>query len=44
MKNKNVEPKYIVVANPWLNPTELVFNVIIIKNYVKAKNQRQKKN
>ncbi|KLL05314.1 MAG: transposase [Mycoplasmataceae bacterium RV_VA103A] len=35
IKSKNIEPKYIVAANPWLNPTELVFNVL--KNYVRSK-------
>jgi hypothetical protein len=27
-KNKNIEPRLIVSANPWLNPTEELFNVI----------------
>lgn len=34
LNNKNMEPRLIVSANPWLNPTELVFNVI--KGYVRS--------
>jgi transposase len=31
--SKNIEPRYIVASNPYLNPVEEVFNVI--KQYVK---------
>ncbi len=33
LASKNIEPRYIVVSNPYLNPVEEVFNVI--KQYVK---------
>jgi transposase len=28
LTDKNIEPRYIVASNPYLNPTELLFNVI----------------
>ena len=28
LASKNIEPRYIVSANPWLNPIEEIFNVI----------------
>src|SRR5687768_4067338 len=33
LKNKNIESRFIVTANPWLNPIEEVFHVI--KDHVK---------
>ena len=33
LSNKNIEPRYIVASNPYLNPVEEIFNVI--KQYVR---------
>jgi hypothetical protein len=33
LTSKNIEPRYIVASNPYLNPIEEVFNVI--KQYVR---------
>ncbi|MCE8163705.1 MAG: IS630 family transposase [Candidatus Moeniiplasma glomeromycotorum] len=41
LKKKNIEPRLIVASNPWLNPTELVFNVI--KQYVKSQEPETEK-
>lgn len=41
LENKNVEPRFIVAANPWINPTELVFHVI--KDHVKKYEPRTEK-
>lgn len=38
LANKNIEPRYIVASNPYLNPTELAFNVI--KQYVRKQRPR----
>jgi len=38
LESKNIEPRYIVASNPYLNPTELVFNVI--KQYVRKQRPR----
>jgi len=38
LKNKNIEPRFIVAANPWLNPVEEVFHVI--KKYVESQEPR----
>jgi transposase len=38
LTNKNIEPRYIVASNPYLNPVEEVFNVI--KQYVKKQRPR----
>ncbi|CAG8541915.1 313_t:CDS:2 [Cetraspora pellucida] len=38
LTNKNIEPKYIIASNPYLNPVEEVFNVI--KQYVKKQRPR----
>ncbi|WP_147409513.1 transposase [endosymbiont GvMRE of Glomus versiforme] len=38
LNNKNIEPRLIVSANPWLNPTEEVFHVI--KQYVEKQEPR----
>ena len=38
LKNKNIEPRFIVAANPWLNPIEEVFHVI--KKYVESQEPR----
>lgn len=40
LEQKNIEPRYIVASNPYLNPTELLFNVI--KGYVKKQEPRTK--
>ncbi|CAG8732337.1 4694_t:CDS:1, partial [Ambispora leptoticha] len=38
LKDKNIEPRFIVTANPWLNPIEEVFHVI--KKYVESQEPR----
>ncbi|CFW92815.1 Fragment of IS630 Family transposase [endosymbiont DhMRE of Dentiscutata heterogama] len=38
LTSKNIEPRYIVASNPYLNPVEEVFNVI--KQYVKSEEPR----
>jgi transposase len=38
LENKNIEPRFIVAANPWLNPIEEVFHVI--KKYVESQEPR----
>ena len=38
LANKNIEPRYIVASNPYLNPVEEVFNVI--KQYVRKQRPR----
>ena len=38
LTNKNIEPRYIVASNPYLNPVEEIFNVI--KQYVRKQKPR----
>ena len=38
LASKNIEPRYIVASNPYLNPVEEIFNVI--KQYVRKQKPR----